>query len=215
MKIIMLGPTGSGKGTYASRLSPILGIPHISTGQIFRDNMDQGTQLGKKVEKFVNAGILVPDGLTMEVVEERLKEPDCKNGFIFDGFPRTIKQAQELDRIAPLDVVIYFVVPQWLLLKRISSRVICKSCKKVYNLINLKPKKEGVCDVCGGHVLIHRSDETEEGIKKRLNEYEEKTKPLIEHYEKKGILKKFFNDKLDLPPEEGIKTMLEILGVKK
>jgi adenylate kinase len=210
----MLGPQGSGKGTYASRLSPILGVPHISTGEIFRENIANKTSLGKKVEKFLNSGILVPDDITMEVVKERLKKQDCKNGFIFDGFPRTIKQAEELEKITSLDVVICIVAPEWILLERLSSRVLCEKCGKIYNLKTLKPKKEGICDYCGGK-LIQREDETPESIKVRLKEYERGTKPLIKFYEKKGILKKFLNDKLDLPPEEGVKEILEILGVKK
>lgn len=214
MKIIMLGPTNSGKGTYASRLSPILKVPHISTGQIFRDNIAKGTELGKKVEKFLNAGLLVPDDITMEVVKERIKRPDCKNGYIFDGFPRTLKQAEELEKIDPPEVVLYLDAPEWLLIKRLSSRVTCKNCGKIYNLLNVKPKKDGICDDCGGK-LITREDETPESIKMRLKEYENNTKPLIEYYKKKGILKRFMNDKLDLPPNEGIKKILIILNVSK
>ena len=163
MKIVMLGPQGSGKGTYASRLSPILKTPHISTGQIFRDNIAKGTELGKKVEKFLNAGLLVPDDITMKVVKERIKQSDCKNGFIIDGFPRTLKQAEELDKISSLDVALYLDSPDWLLIKRLSSRVTCKNCGKIYNLLNVKPKKDGICDDCGGK-LITREDEKNWGL---------------------------------------------------
>jgi adenylate kinase len=214
MKIIMLGPPGSGKGTYASRLSPILGIPHISTGDIFRENVSSKTELGKKVAKFYNSGLLVPDEITVELIKERLKRPDCKDGFIFDGYPRTIKQAEELEKITSIDVVIYLNIPEWLILKRLSSRVTCKKCGKIYNLLNIKPKREGICDGCGGE-LIRRNDETEEVIKKRLKEYEEKTKPIMENYKKKGILKTFFNDKIDLHPDDGTKQILDLLGAKK
>lgn len=214
MKMVVIGPQGSGKGTYAARLSPIFGVPAISTGEIFRENIANGTLLGKKIEKFVETGLLVPDDITMEVVKERLKQPDCKNGFIFDGFPRTLEQAEELEKIAPLDVVLYLDAPHWLLLKRLSSRVVCKNCGKIYNLLNIKPKKEGLCDDCGGELII-RDDEKPEAIKMRLKEYEKNTKPLIVFYQKKGLVKKFFNDRLDLPPEEGTIKILEILGVKK
>jgi len=214
MKIVVLGPQGSGKGTYASRLSPILQIPHISTGEIFRENIEKETPLGKEVKKFFGSGLLVPDNITMEIVKQRLKKPDCKNGFIFDGFPRTLRQAEELEKIAPSDIVLYIIAPEWILLERLGSRVICKKCSKIYNLKTLKPKKEGICDDCGG-MLIKREDETPESIKVRLKEYEKETKPVIEYYEKKGILKKFLNDKLDLPINEGIRKILEILGVRK
>lgn len=214
MRMMIIGPQGSGKGTYASMLSDKFGIPHISTGQIFRENIAQKTELGKRVEKFLDAGLLVPDDVTMGVVRERISKPDCKKGFIFDGFPRTLKQAIELEKIAPLDVVLYVDAPEWLLLKRLSSRVTCKKCGKIYNLLNVKPKREGVCDDCGGELIV-REDETPEAIKIRLKEYEKDTKPLIEYYKKKGILKKFFNGKFELPPEESIKIILDILGVKK
>ena len=214
MKIIMLGPQGSGKGTYASRLSPILGIPHISPGEIFRENITEKTELGKKVKKFFNSGLLVPDDVTIEIIKERLKKPDCEKGFIFDGFPRTIEQAEELEKIDTPDVVIYLDVPEWLLIKRLSSRVICEKCGKIYNILNVKPKKEGICNKCKGK-LIQREDETPEAIKMRLKEYEEKTKPILKFYEKKGIVKRFFNDRFNLSPEEGVNKILEILGMRK
>ena len=214
MKIVMLGPQGSGKGTYASRLGPILGIPHISPGQIFRGNIAEGTDLGKKVEKFVKAGLLVPDDLTMETIKERINRPDCKNGFIFDGFPRTLKQAEEFEKISDLDYVINLVVPDWVLIKRLSLRVSCKNCGEIYNLGYLKPKKEGICDKCG-EKLAQREDEIEEAIKIRLKEYEEKTKPLIDYYKNKGILINVSNNKIETPPEIIVDKILEILGVKK
>ena len=214
MKIIMLGPQGSGKGTYASRLGPILGIPHISPGQIFRENIAEGTELGKKVEKFVKYGLLVPDDLTMETIKERINRPDCKNGFIFDGFPRTLKQAEEFEKISNFDYVINLVVPDCILIKRLSLRVSCKNCGEIYNLGYLKPKKEGICDKCGGK-LIQRKDEIEEAIKIRLKEYEEKTKPLIDYYKNKGILINVSNNKIETPPEIIVDKILEILGVKK
>jgi len=214
MKIVIIGSQGSGKGTYASRLSPILGVPHISTGDIFRENIEKETPLGKEVKKFFDAGLLVPDNITMEIVKDRLKKPDCKNGYIFDGFPRTIKQAEELENISSPDVVLYLRAPEWILLKRLSSRIVCEDCGKIYNLLNIKPKKEGICDICAGK-LIRREDETPEAIKTRLKEYENKTKPIIEYYEKKGILKRFFNDRFDLPPKEAVEKILKILGEEK
>ncbi len=213
MKIIILGPQGSGKGTYASRLSPKLRIPHISTGDICREEVKKGTSLGKEIEKYVNAGELVPDEIIISMLKKRLEKEDCKNGFILDGFPRTLNQAKELEKIAPPDVALYLDVPEWILLERLTSRVICEKCGKIYNLRTLKPKKEGICDICGGK-LIRRKDETPEAIKKRLEEYEKKTKPLISYYEEKGILKKVSCDKIDIPPEVMVEKILKILSVK-
>jgi adenylate kinase len=214
MKLIIIGPQGSGKGTYASRLSIIFGIPHISTGDIFRENIAKKTELGKKVEKILKDGMLVPDDIVLEVVKERLKKPDCKKGFIFDGFPRTLGQAEGLERIIKLDHVINLVVPDWILIKRLSLRVTCEKCGEIYNLGYLKPKVEGVCDKCGGK-LIQRQDETPEAIKMRLREYEEKTKPLIDYYKNKGILLNVSNDKIETPPEIVVDKILSALGVKK
>lgn len=210
MKIVMLGPQGSGKGTYASRISPILGIPHISTGEIFRENISNRTPLGIKAKEFLDKGVLVPDNIVLELIEDRINESDCKNGFIFDGFPRTLNQAIEFEKISEIDIVIYLNVPEWLLLKRLGSRVSCKNCKTIYNLINIKPKEEGKCDKCGGE-LIQRDDDKPEAIKKRLQEYEEKTKPLIDHYKNKGILKVVSCDKMEIPPEEKVEEILKIL----
>jgi len=209
-----MGPQGSGKGTYASRLSAIFGVPHISTGQIFRDNMVQGTPLGKEVDKFLKSGVLVPDDITLETVKNRLSEPDCKKGFIFDGFPRTLKQAEGLEKTTKLDYVINLVVPDWVLIKRLSLRVSCEKCGEIYNLGYLKPKLEGICDKCGGR-LMQRDDDKEEAIKKRLREYEEKTKPLIDYYKNKGILVNISNDKIETPPEIVVDKILKALGVKK
>ena len=213
MKIVMLGPQGSGKGTYASRLSPILGTPHISTGDIFRENIKEKTELGKKVEEYLQSGRLVPDEITLEIIKDRLSRPDCKNGFILDGFPRTLKQAEELENITNLDYVVYLNVPEWLLLKRLSSRVVCRDCGKIYNLLNIKPKEEGKCDLCSGE-LIRRKDETPEAIKVRLKEYEEKTKPIEDYYKKKGILLVVSCDRMESPPEENVKKILDLLGVE-
>jgi adenylate kinase len=213
MRIIILGPQGSGKGTYASRLSPILGIPHISTGDMCREEVKAGTARGKEIEKYVNAGNLVPDEIILQMVKERLKKPDCEKGFIFDGFPRTLNQAKELEKIAAPDVALYLDVPEWILIERLGSRVVCEKCGKIYNLRTLKPKKEGICDECGGK-LVRRKDDTPEAIRKRLEEYEKKTKPIVDFYKEKGILKKVSCDKIDIPPDVMVEKILKILGVK-
>jgi adenylate kinase len=214
MRIVMLGVKGSGKGTYASRLSPILGIPHISTGDIFRENIKKGTELGKKVKEMLNGGKFVPDDITLEVVRQRLQEEDCKNGFILDGFPRTIEQAKGLDDIDKIDFAIYLQVLEDIIVRRISTRVTCKSCKTIYNLANLKPEKEGVCDKCGGE-LYQRDDDKPEIARKRIKEDEKNLKPLIDYYKNKGILKIVRCESFADPPEIYVKQILEILGVKE
>jgi len=214
MKIIMIGAPGTGKGTYASRLEKILGTPHISTGELCREEAAKGTELGKKIKEIMDRGGFQSDEIIMEMIKKRLKKEDCKNGFIFDGFPRTLKQAQELEKITTIDHVINLVVPDWILIKRLSLRISCKNCGEIYNLVYLKPKKEGICDKCGKK-LIQRKDETSEGIKMRLKEYEKKTKPLIEYYKNKSILINISNNKIETPPKVVVDKILEILGVKK
>jgi len=214
MRLAIFGPQGSGKGTYASRLSPILGVPHISTGDLCREEVAKGTELGKKIKEIMDRGGLQPDEVIIEMLKNRISKDDCKKGFILDGFPRTLEQAEELDKITSLDNVINLVVPDWVLLKRLSLRVSCKKCGEIYNLGYLKPKKEGICDKCGGE-LAQRDDDKEGAIKKRLREYEEKTKPLIDYYKNKGILLNVSNDKIETPPEIVVNKILGVLGVKK
>jgi adenylate kinase len=214
MKIVMLGIKGSGKGTYASRLVPILGISHISTGDIFRENIKKGTELGKKVDAILHAGKFVPDDITIEIIKERLEEADCKNGFILDGFPRTVPQAKGLDGIEKIDFVIYLDVLEDVIIRRISTRVTCKDCKTIYNTANLKTEKEGVCDKCGGETY-QRNDDKPEIARKRIEEDEKNLKPLIDYYKNKGILKIIECKNFDDPPEIYVNKILEILGVKR
>ena len=194
MIIIMLGAPGTGKGTIAGILTKELGIPQVSTGDIFRKNIKEQTELGKLAETFISKGQLVPDDVTIGIVERRLEEPDIQEGIILDGFPRTVKQAEELDKILEkkgkkVDLVINLTTPEDELIERIVNRRICSNqeCKKVYNLVLNPPKKEGICDVCGSP-LIQRKDDTEETVKERFKTYIEQTKPLIEYYEKKENL---------------------------
>jgi len=210
MKLVVFGPQGSGKGTYASRISPKYKIPQISTGDLFREAIKNKTELGKKVEKFVNSGIYVPDDITINVLKERISKSDCKNGFILDGFPRTKEQAVALEKITKIDVVINLVVPEWILLERLACRVTCENCQTIYNTKTLKPNKEGVCDKCGGK-LIQRKDETPEGIKLRLKQYREMSEPLIDFYKKKGIVIDIKVDKADVPPDVVVAEILKKL----
>lgn len=194
MIIIMLGAPGTGKGTVASLLQEKLGIKQVSTGDIFRKNMKEGTPLGKLAEKYIGRGQLVPDDVTIKIVEERLNEPDVQNGVILDGFPRTVRQAEELDKILAskgqkVDKVINLETPDEEIIERIVNRRVCSNqeCKAVYNLVLNPPKKDGICDRCGSE-LIKRKDDTEETVRERLTTYFKQTSPLVEYYEKQGNL---------------------------
>lgn len=192
MIIIMLGAPGTGKGTVASILSEKINIPQISTGDIFRKHIKEQTELGKLANKYISKGQLVPDEVTVKLVQDRLKEDDAKQGAILDGFPRTVKQAEELDKMLSeknekVKMVINLTTPEEEIIERIVNRRVCVNCKTVYNL-KLKPsKQEGICDVCGSE-LIQREDDNVETIKSRLETYFEQTSPLINYYEQKGLL---------------------------
>ena len=194
MVIIMLGAPGTGKGTIAGILTKELEIPQVSTGDIFRKHIGEQTELGKLAEKYISQGKLVPDGVTIGLVENRLEEDDVKEGIILDGFPRTVKQAEELDKILEnkgkkVDLVINLTTPEEEIIERIVNRRICSNpeCKTVYNLILNPPKQEGICDKCGSR-LIQRKDDNPETVKQRFNSYIEETSPLVDYYEKKGNL---------------------------
>lgn len=187
MKLILLGAPGAGKGTQAKWISEEYGIPHISTGDILRKNVAEGTELGKEAKKYMDEGKLVPDDVVIKMMEERLREEDCKKGFILDGFPRTIYQADELSKITDIDAVLSIDVPFSKLIERITGRRSCPKCGAVYHIKYNPPEKDGICDVCGTP-LIQRDDDREETVKKRLRTYEEQTEPLIDYYRKKGKL---------------------------
>lgn len=192
MNLILLGPPGAGKGTQAARITEKYNIPQISTGDIFREHIKKGTELGQKAQEYMNRGELVPDCLVITIAIKRIKEPDCKNGFLFDGFPRTIEQAQALDDYLAryqkkIDHVLYVYAEPELIMKRMSGRVVCRNCGASYHTITLPPKKEGICDLCGGE-LFHREDDKPETVKHRMEVYEAQTRPLIEYYKEKGLL---------------------------
>lgn len=187
MNITIIGPPGGGKGTYSTRISEKYGIPHIATGDIFRREVDEQSELGKKIEEYLEKGELVPDEIVNKVVRKRISEPDCKKGFVLDGYPRTFPQAKALEEMTKLDLVINLDVSEEIIIERLSNRRICKSCGKIYNLKSLPPEKEGVCDQCGGE-LYQRTDDEPEVIRNRLKEYKKRTQPIIDFYREKGIV---------------------------
>lgn len=181
MKMVFLGPPGAGKGTLAAMASKKLGVPHISTGDLFRAAIKNETELGKKVKSILAEGSLVPDDLTISLVKERLSLADARNGWILDGFPRTVVQAEALQSIDKVDLVVNFDVQDEMILFRLTGRRVCRDCGKIYHISNMPPAKEGVCDACGGQ-LYTRSDDHEESIKTRLAAYRDQTEPLIRWY---------------------------------
>ncbi len=210
--MILLGAPGAGKGTHAKQLSSILGIPHISTGDIFREEMKNNSELGKEVKRYVERGELVPDEIVNKIVKKRLSQDDCKKGFILDGYPRTVPQAIALDEIVkelslPLKKVINLVVGEEEIIRRLSGRRICRNCGAIFHIINMPPKKEGICDYCGGE-LYQREDDKPEAIKHRLAVYHKQTEPLIRYYEEKGLL---VNVNCEVPLEQSVEEIVRIL----
>jgi adenylate kinase len=192
MKIIMLGAPGAGKGTQAKRISEKYGIPHISTGDIFRANIKNGTELGKKAKTYMDQGLLVPDELVVDLVVDRFKHDDCVKGYVLDGFPRTIPQAEALDTALQangdnIDYAINVEVPDSNIVNRMSGRRACLTCGSTYHIVHIPPKTDGICDACGGQLIL-RDDDKPETVLKRLNVYHEQTQPLIEYYTSKGLL---------------------------
>ncbi len=193
MKIIMLGAPGAGKGTQAKKIAAKYDIPHISTGDIFRANIKNGTELGNKAKTYMDQGLLVPDELVVDLVVDRVQQDDCKNGYVLDGFPRTIPQAEALDKALAefgdkIDYAIDVNVPDENIVKRMGGRRACVGCGATYHLVYAPTKTEGICDVCGKELIL-RDDDKPETVQKRLNVYHEQTQPLIDYYTKSGILK--------------------------
>ena len=214
MKLILLGAPGAGKGTQATRISDKYNLPHISTGDILRKNIKEGTALGIQAKSFIDAGRLVPDEVVIDIVKDRLQQADCKNGFILDGFPRTVVQARSLESLSKelgynIDAIINLDVDFDKLIKRLSGRRVCRECGATYNL-EFKPSKvDGICDICGGE-LYQRIDESEEAVKIRLQTYMRQTRPLIDYYTMKGSL---VNINGDQAMDDVFKDIEKSLGV--
>ena len=215
MMAVIFGAPGSGKGTYASRLQSRLGVDVIAMGDIFREIMKEDSELGRKVKGYVEKGLLVPDNVVNEVLEQRLAKIPAGKGFILDGYPRTVEQAKMLSEITNVDVVILLLVPDWIIIERLSTRRICRNCGTVYNSRFLKPKVEGVCDKCGGP-LYQRPDDTPEVIKKRIQVYEEQTQPILQIFrETKVPFVVAHSDALETPPEKMVEAIMKDLAKLK
>lgn len=213
MKIIMLGAPGAGKGTQAKKIAAKYEIPHISTGDIFRANIKNGTELGKKAKTYMDQGLLVPDELVVDLVVDRVNQEDCSNGYVLDGFPRTIPQAEALDKALAaqgqkLDYAIDVDVPDQNIVQRMGGRRACVGCGATYHLVYAAPKKEGICDTCGAELML-RDDDKPETVEKRLGVYHEQTQPLIDYYTNAGILKTVDGT---VAMEEVFEAIVSILG---
>ena len=213
MKIVMLGAPGAGKGTQAKKIAAKYGIPHISTGDIFRANLKAGTELGLKAKEYMDKGALVPDSLTLELIMDRFKEDDCKNGYVLDGFPRTIPQAEALTAALKkindkLDFAVNVEVPDEAIVSRMSGRRACLQCGGTYHIVFNPPKVEGKCDACGGDLIL-RADDSPETVQHRLEAYHDQTQPLIDYYKEEGIFKEVDGTK-DM--EQVFEDIIKILG---
>jgi adenylate kinase len=206
--MLLMGPPGAGKGTQAERITGYCKIPHIATGDIFREAIRGGTELGRRAKSYLDAGELVPDAITIEIVKERLRETDCMPGFLLDGFPRTVPQAEALDQLLidlamRLDLVLNIKIAPAILVERLTGRRICRQCGTSYHLVFNPPKQKGICDRCGGE-LYQRSDDTPETVGDRLRVYANKTAPLLEFYRQRGLLQ-------EVDGEPGIDAVWEVI----
>ena len=211
MRLILLGPPGSGKGTQAARLSTFLGVPRISTGDILRAHVREGSALGKAAKAHMDSGGLVPDALVIEMTEMRLREPDARTGFILDGFPRTIAQADALADLTPLDVVVNLFIEPEELLKRSLGRRVCPKCDALYHIASNRPRRDGICDRCDTPLVV-RPDDREDVVRKRIETYETQTAPLISYYRERGLLRDVYGGGLIEEIQMRIREALKASG---
>lgn len=213
---MLLGPPGVGKGTQAAKLAERYGVPHISTGDALREAVQKGTKVGLKAKSYMERGALVPDEVVIGIIGERLAQPDCRKGFILDGFPRTVNQAEALDDIlksmgTDLDAVLHITAPDQVIVERLSGRRTCRRCGRVYHIATMPPKRDGICDICGGE-LYQREDDKPEAIAKRLQVYREQTAPLVDYYRRRGKLVEIDGSK---SVEEVFDQIVDALGGKR
>jgi adenylate kinase len=208
MKLVIFGPPGAGKGTLAQGLQSKLGIPHLDMGELLRDEVRRGTEVGKIVSAYISQGRLAPDEVVFQVLRQKLEQT---KGYILDGFPRTPAQAEMLEKVSPPDLVLNLVVPEEVIIRRLSARRLCEKCGAIYNLISLPPAKEGICDRCGGRLYL-REDDRPEIVKERLRVYREQTEPVLEFYRRKGILREVEGAE---SKEETLNRALQVLTSKR
>ena len=214
MKLVVLGSPGVGKGTYTQELVQKYNLLHISTGDLFRENLKSETELGVQAKSFMDAGQLVPDEVTIGMVKERLSRDDANDNFVLDGFPRTIAQAEALTDITPIDMAINFKADKDVILGRLGGRIICRKCGQIFHKQNIPPKQDGICDTCGGE-LYERDDDKPEAIEKRLVVYEEQTSPLIGFYTEKGLLREVtVNEDFGTHKEEIMNRIFKVIDEK-
>jgi len=208
MKLVIFGPPGAGKGTLAQGLQSKLGIPHLDMGELLRDEVRRGTEVGKIVSAYMSQGRLAPDEIVFQVLRQKLERSE---GYILDGFPRTPAQAEMLEKVSPPDLVLNLVVPEEVIIRRLSARRLCEKCGAIYNLVSLPPAKEGICDRCGGELYL-REDDRPEIVKERLRVYREQTEPVLEFYRRKGILREVEGAE---SKEETLNRALQVLTSKR
>lgn len=210
-KIIFLGPPGSGKGIASQKIAPIFNIPHISTGELIRQSLKEENQIGKEIKEIMERGELISDEIIIEILKERISNKDCNKGFILDGFPRTITQAEILNQIIDIDIAVHMNVTDNVVIERNSARITCKECGKIYNLKDFPPKMQGMCNNCKGEI-IRRKDDDLEIMKERLEVYKKQTLPLIDFYKEKEILTEVFCDKIEQTPEQTFQKVMEAIN---